>query len=480
MFWTLLQVFVERAMQTLVFFVAARLIGVVSFGIAAMAIAPSAICVGILQGASQGIIQRRTIESEFLATAFTITVLIGALLGVGVLFSAPILANFMGRPELASLMAATAIAPFAAGLGAVPDGILTKRLAFRLLALRRAAGVTVAGAVCLVLAIAGQGPWSIVVQSVLTVCVISSISLVASGWRPTFGWSGRAARDFGSFSGLVLTTNAAIQANIRLADLIIGYFAGPAAAGTFRLARTIIDLVTSISFNPLATVILPIFSRMKGSEQDQALRLVRIVSVCLLLFCGVAIGVAISARTFAEFTLGRGWSGLGPVLALLGLVYPTMAISSPTQSFMVAVGRPGVNVVSSLGQLVTNLSFIAVGAHWGLLGASIAYVLRAYLAFIGMSIYLARLYSPVRADLARQLLPPLGVSLCTIVLSEIVRIEMDLEASNIAANTALLLLGLGSYFFVIRFIGKATLSDGISLLGMPPGVDRFFRRIFGC
>lgn len=478
-FWTFLQVFAERAIQAVIFFVVARLIGAADFGIAAIAIAPSAICVGILQGASHVIVQRQDIDSDYLVTAFTVTTLFGAVLGILILAGSPLLATLMESPALAPMMAITALAPLAGGLGAVPEGILTKRFAFRRLAVRRVVGVATAGVVCLILAYIGHGAWSIIVQSVLTVWIVSAISLATCGWRPKLGWSRQALREFTAFSGLIFSTHAMIQANIRLADIVIGYFAGPAAAGTFRLARTIMDLITSVTFNPISTILLPAFSRLGGPSDRLAIHLVRIISFCLLIFGIIVIAVAVCARTFSYFVLGSDWTMLGIILTILSFIFPTIAISAPTHSFMIAIGRPGVNLISNAIQLLTNLVFIAIGVQWGIIGATIAYVLRAYLAFAGMSFYLSRLFSGLGAQLLAGLGPLLIFCFLTVLFLEVARQQLGISERDIVANAALLFAGLAIYLLALRAGAKTILEEAFDLARLPPRMERLLRRLMG-
>jgi O-antigen/teichoic acid export membrane protein len=305
-FWNVVQTVGERFFQTIVFFFVARLLQPTAFGLAAMAVAPAAVFGAVMQGASQVIVQEKDLTGTFETAAFWFNITAGLLLGLLIFVAAGPISELVRAPTIAPLMMATACVPFLSGLGAVSQGIMTRRFEFRMLAIRRTIGISLAGTACVVLAWLGFGAWSLVVQTILTAAVMSVVALFAERVRPFRVFSKAELSRVSRQSGLLCGSTALIQGNTRLSDLIIGYFTGPAGAGAFRLARTVIDLILSLTFTPLANVLLPIFAHAK-EDPERALRMYAKIAIsCSLIFSGVEICTIFGAECFRSVFLGSG------------------------------------------------------------------------------------------------------------------------------------------------------------------------------
>lgn len=440
--WNTFQTVGERLFQTVVFFFVARLLEPTAFGLAAMAVAPAAVFAAVMQGASQIIVQDKELTGAFEAAAFWFNIVAGIVLGLIIFVAAGPVSVLVHAPSMAPLMRATACVPLMAGLGAVPQGIMNRRFEFRLLAIRRTIGITIAGLSCVVLAWLGFGAWSLVAQTVLTAAVMSIVALLAQPVRvfARFSMSDlcRVARQ----SGLLCGSTALIQGNIRLSDLVVGYFTGPAGAGVFRLARTVIDLILSVTFSPLANVLLPIFAKA-SDEPERALNMyVKIVLACSLVFSGVEICVIFGAQSFRAVVLGTSWPSLGTVLILLAPLFPTMCISA-SQPLLIARHRSGPVLWANAARLVTSLTCVAVGSRFlGVNGAAIGYTVCTYLALIGMILFMRHEIPALRSRIGVRLLIPQVLALIVGWGGYWLALSLGLRPENVCGAIVALIVAL--------------------------------------
>ena len=409
--WNILQTVGERFFQTLVFFVVARLLQPAAFGLAAMAVAPAAVCAAVMQGASQVIVQDKTLTGAFESAAFWFNIITGVVLGLIIVVAARPVSGLVHAPSMAPLMAATGCVPLLAGLGAVPQGIMNRRFEFRMLAIRRTVGVTVAGLSCVALAWMGFGAWSLVAQAIMTAAVMSIVALFAQPVRIFEPFSKKDIGGVAHQSGLLCGSTALIQGNIRLSDLVVGYFVGPAGAGAFRLARTVIDLVLSVTFTPLANVLLPIFAR-SNEEPERAINMyLKVVLASSIVFSAIEICVIFGAQSFSELFLGSAWPTLGWVLILLAPLLPTMCIS-PSQPLLIARQRSGLVLSANAARLLMSTACVAVGSWYlGVNGAAIGYTVCTYLALIGMILFMRHEIPALRPAIGLRVLLPQFIAL---------------------------------------------------------------------
>ncbi|CAN5275744.1 N/A [soil metagenome] len=469
-FWNIVQTVGERFFQTLVFFVVARLLQPTAFGLAAMAVAPAAVFAAVMQGASQVIVQEKDLTDSIAAAAFWFNVAAGVLLGFLIFVGAEPISELVSAPAMAPLMMATACVPVVAGLGAVSQGIMTRRLEFRMLAIRRTIGVTLAGLSCAALAWLGFGAWSLVIQTILTAAIMSIVALVAER-VPLFerfskGEFGLVARR----SGLLCGSTALIQGNTRLADLVVGYFTGPAGAGAFRLARTIIDLILSLTFTPLGNVLLPIFANAK-EEPERAFRMfVKIVVSSSLLFSGVEICTIFGAESFRRLFLGSSWPGLSWVLIFLAPLLPTMSVS-PGQALLIIDNKSGAVFGANAARLVASTTCLALGS-WlgGINGAAIGYTVCTYLAQISLLLFLNRqfplLSSLLRWSMLKSQIFGLIIGFCGYKFA----LNYGLRPENLVESVLASLVALASFMSLCWVFCRRELRVVLDVVPMPKAI----------
>lgn len=466
-FWNVVQTLGERFFQTLVFFVVARLLDPTAFGLASMAVAPAAVFTAVMQGASQVIVQDREASPAFISAAFWFNIVAGLALGVFVLVTSGPVSLLVHAPAVAPLMMATASVPLLAGLGAVSQGVMTRHFEFRMLAIRRTIGISVAGLACVVLAWLGYGAWSLVIQAILTPAVMSVVALLAGPVRVIEPFTGSEVRRVVRQSGMLYGSSFLTQGNTRLSDLIVGYFVGPAGAGAFRLARTVMDLITSVTFTPLANVLLPIFAKA-NEEPERALRMyVKIVVSCSLIFAGVEICTIFGAEAFRAVFLGKSWPGLGWVLIFLAPVFPTMAIS-PSQPLLIARGRAGMVLWANFVRLVVSSTCLAVGSKLaGVNGAAIGYTVCTWLALGSMLIFMRREIPELKGMLTVRLLLPQALALAIGLGGYSWALSLGLRPANILQAGGALVVALAVFGGLILILCRRDLDVAIDVVPVP-------------
>lgn len=467
MIWSIIQTVGERFFQTVVFFFVARLLQPTAFGLAAMAIAPAAVFSAVMQGASQVVVQEKELTGAVEASAFWFNIGAGIVLSLLILVTAGPISEMVRAPAIAPLMMATACVPVVAGLGAVSQGIMTRRFEFRMLAIRRTIGITAAGLACVILAWMGYGAWSLVIQTILTTAVMSFVAIFTEPVRMFERFSkadlGRVARQ----SGLLCGSTALIQSNTRLSDLVVGYFAGPAGAGAFRLARTVIDLILSFTFTPLASVLLPIFAKT-NEDPDRVINMyVKIVLACSLVFSGVEICTIFGAEAFRAVFLGSSWPILGWVLILLAPLFPTMCIS-PSQSLLIAFQRSGWVLAANAARLVASIACLAIGSRFlGVNGAAIGYTVCTYLALISMILFMRREIASLRGRLGIRVLIPQVLALITGLGGYLLALRLGLHPQNIVESVAALAIALAVFGTLCLVLCRPEIDITLDVLPAP-------------
>jgi O-antigen/teichoic acid export membrane protein len=443
--WSLLQVLAERFTQTAVMLTAALFLGPHDFGVAAMATAPAIIAASALQSGSQLIVQREAASQSFLDAAFGLFLLIGIGSAAVICVVAFVIWCQPSYGDVWLMILPTAIAPLAAAVGVVPEGMLMRTFAYRVLAVRKTAGQALAGIMCCAMAVYGFGAWSIVVQVTVAPMISTAISVVASRWRPGGVATLNEMRSVSRFSGAVLGVSVLNQINIRSVDIIVGLIAGPAATGVFRLARTVLDLATSLFLNPVNNILLPIFSRM-ATDRDRTVD-------AMWQACGVTSLVAsvpFVASTFAgpfvaSLVFSGKWPHLSETITALLISLPFVAVIVPLQTYLIATGRPRLALFNNLYQTLANLLMITAGAYIGIIWAAGAFSLRCLLGVLALVLVLKRVSPEIRVSKEVITFLPAVAGGAVVLAVEAVVWGASLDLSHLATSFSMTALALMLY-----------------------------------
>ncbi|WP_082350275.1 oligosaccharide flippase family protein [Novosphingobium sp. AAP1] len=464
--WSLLQVLAERFTQTVVMLTAALFLGPHEFGVAAMATAPAIVTAATLQSGNQLVIQREEATPAFLDTAFSLFLWLGVLAAAAIAALAFVFRMMPGYDAVYLMILPTALAPLAAGVGVVAEGLLERSFNYRVLAVRKTVGQAIAGVACCTLAVLGFGAWSIVVQVTVAPVISTAISIAASGWRAQRLAGFGAMKELIRFSGALLGFSAMNQINIRSVDVIVGFIAGPTATGVFRLARTVLDLAVSLFLNPINNTLLPIFSRMVGDRQRTMEAMWRACGITSLVASLPFVASAFAGPYLVDLVFKDKWPHLALLVTILLSSLPLIAVVVPMQTFLVAIGRPKLALINNVIQTTMNVAFIWVGANFGVIAAGVAFAIRCYLSGGILIFVVARLTPEIRV--ARDVVTngPAMVGLGIVAVGEAVLWLCNLNTARLEIAAISTCLALASYGLLLNLVFPTRIGQLLSSAGL--------------
>ncbi len=353
-------------LNALVFLILARWLSLAEIGLFAIAFTPVQILQNTLRGGfSETIVQQHDPDGQFDQTVFWMSTAAGVL-GLGVLLlGAAAMEPLFGMAEAGTYMAAMAPVPLLIGLGAVPEGLLRRRLQIRTLALRTTASLSVAAVIALALGYAEYGTWALVGFTLINALCATVIVLLLSGFRPRAVFDRRVALraldPIRFISARLLVGIAALP----VVQFLVGLILGPAAAGAFQIAQRVMKLSEAVALEPIRFAILPMFARVARDEARLARGLVKA--------CGLV--------TFLMVPAFFGLIAIAPDLMPLLVGAQNGPPSVPVLQALLAIGGAG-GIYSMIMQALTASGRARQALHWSV----ISMVLRIGLAGLGLLI----------------------------------------------------------------------------------------------
>ncbi len=168
----------------------------------------------------------------------------------------------------------------------------------------------------------------------------------------------------------------------RASVLLIGAWAGPAAAGQFGAAFTFVQ-VLQVASGSLAAVLLPHFAH-PSAERNMAARIDTMTRVLLAGIVPASAALSLLAPEIVGLVYASRYAAAGPALAILGWAPVFMFLGSLHGTLLIALDAERMLFWLSLAAAVLSLSANAwLIPRYGLIGASWATV--GTEAFVGVS-----------------------------------------------------------------------------------------------
>ena len=258
-------------------------------------------------------------ETDAKSTAFWLSLSIGVIIFVLVWFVSPPIGVFFNDVRLIWVIRLLALNYPLWALGGMHETLLVKELAFHRKFSSDMAQAMIKGVASIGLAAAGFGPWSLIIGHLLgsVAAVIVLWRLVA--WRPDFNFSVNVARILLRF-GLPMVAVNILGVIVLNADyVIIGHYLGAAKLGIYSVAFRIPEFVVLQFCAIVATVLFPVFSKLRHDKQalvDGFLQTARYVA---LVTVPIGLGMALLAKPFILAVFTDKWLDAIPVMRAISI-----------------------------------------------------------------------------------------------------------------------------------------------------------------
>jgi O-antigen/teichoic acid export membrane protein len=461
--WSIVEQGGAQAISFIVFVILARWLDPTSFGLIALAnVFIVFLQVFVSQGFSSAIVQRADLKRGHLDTVLWVSIGIATVITIICIVGAPVFATFYGNAELTPIIRWLSPILIINAFSDVQSAILTKRLHFRSLAMRRLVSNLVGGCVGIVTVFAGYGVWALVGQQ-LTIALVGVVVLwTSSDWRPGFDISRTYYRDLFSFSINIVGSNLLNFVNRRSDDLLVGYYLGPEALGVYvvayKIMRTIIDLLTVT----VSKVAFPVFARVQAYPNKVRHGFYKAIHYVSLVAIPAFIAIVVLAPQIMEVAFGNQWMEAVPIVQILACAGIVHSLSAMTTSPLLALGKSGwrlgltlFNAVSSVVAYVLVLGVF----HADLRDMAIVYTVRAYLYFPSELFVLRHLINIEFFDYFRQIRLQIAASILMAIVLSITTLFIS-QLGNLYIQTAFLtLIGASVYGGIIALGNRGLLME---------------------
>ena len=445
----------------------ARLLTPEDFGLIALAMSVVALLDTLSHfGFEVPLIQKQDATRDDFDTAWTMNILVGALIAATIVLVSPLAARFYSEPRIVPILQWIALSHFVFSFQNIGIVLFRKELNFRRDFALQIAQKAATLAVSIPLVFALRSYWALVASMVAGRFISVVISYGFLPYRPRLCL--RSWRELFGFSKWLQVNGTLSYVRDRGYVLIVGRMLDAPSVGLFSMADEIASLPSSTLVAPLNRAVFPGFARI--SNQTSRLRdsYRSMLGLVALLAVPAAVGIAAVAPLAVPVMLGPNWQAAVPLLSLLALAGATRTLTASTVSIQYATGQPQLQTYTTGLQALTLVPMVVAGVmKMGVVGAAWAYLLHSLLVFMPISYWFLLRRTPIQfSDVWQPLWRPLAAATVMFVAIRPVAAAWAVPGTLEALPRLILMVGLG----VLAY------AAGIMLLwwasGLPDGPER--------
>jgi PST family polysaccharide transporter len=354
--------------------VLARLLDPKDFGLVGMVAAFTGVLTLFRDfGLSTATVQSVDVTEEQVSTLFWINILVGAILTIGLIVVAPLVAAFYHESRLFWVTIALASGFLLNAAGVQHSALLQREMRFTALAIIQIISLVVSTALGIGAALAGFGYWALVIMTVTLPLVSSVCFWLATAWIPGMPRRRAGIRSMMRFGGAITLVGLIVYIAYNLDKVLLGRFWGAEVLGIYGRSYQIINLPTDNLNSAVGEVAFAALSRIQGDPIRLRNYFLKGHSLVLSLTVPLTLIIAFFSHDLIAVVLGAKWNGAADILRLLAPTILIFALINPIGWLLYSLGmvERSLKVACVLGLLVTagyilGLPYGAKGVALGL------------------------------------------------------------------------------------------------------------------
>ncbi|RAR61705.1 PST family polysaccharide transporter [Paraburkholderia unamae] len=370
--WVLLQQVVVRGLVAVKFLVIGRILGPSAIGLASVALLAVAIAEALSDtGLAQAVIQGPAPPSRAEAGAVWTTLATrGLLIGLLLVASAPLMDAQFHLGGAIGLVQLAALLPLLRGLASPAYFIAQRERHFQYIAAIEISSACIDCGLGIALALAGAGPYSLLLGMMVGEAVKSIVTWIALSPRPPvrLRWSG--IGHYVGFSRWIWASSVIILITNQFDKVVVGKLLGPTQLGAWQMSSKLAQMLLADAALAMSQYLFPTFAAHHRGGAQAAARLFRwyLAAAALGLAC-VVIVLRFAAEPLFSLVLGAAWLSAVPLFRIFVINMAISALNSVLASYLRAVGDARAVTVASLLQVGALIVSVPPAMHlWNVTG----------------------------------------------------------------------------------------------------------------
>lgn len=324
-------------------------------------------------GIRDALIARNGLTASVLNTGWTMILLRGLVLAVGLWTLAAPLATLVGDEGIARLLRIIAVVPLLRSAQSLAPVLRQRDIdlgpTLRLALLGQFAETLVAVVAAWYL----RDALGLVIGSIAGASAVMGASYLVGGHRPRAQVRWREVKSLARYARWRFASGVLVYASTQADNLVVGRLGGAGILGLYGVAQRLAYVPTTELTAALAQVAFPALSRAHAVERDRLGTLYRRYLALSVSLAGAVAAVLFgSADALVFVLLGPVWADAATPLAVIAVAGFVRAVLATGGALFLAAGRPALDTAMQVVRTVTLLLALPLVIPFGALGAAIA------------------------------------------------------------------------------------------------------------
>lgn len=460
--WSFVEQFLTRGANLIIGIILARLLNPTDYGLVGML----GIFIAISQlfidgGLTSALIREKSPSEKDFSTVYIINMTLGVVFYFLLFFTAPLIADFYEQPLLKPLLRATALILVIWPIASIHNTLLVIRVDFKSKMIISVANSLFSGAIGILCAYKGMGPWALVAQSLASATIATALTLAFVRWMPRLIFSSESFKRLFSYSSKLLGSQLIQTVYTNVYPMIIGKKYAASDVGYFTRAGQFPNMASTAFTSAMNQVAFPIMSQIQDDDE----RLISVYEKYIQVFCfltfPILMGLCGCAKPITSFLLTDKWLPCVPLMQIICFSYLPTGIAQLNLNLLYVKGRSDLVLRMELIKKAFMFGVLIITMFFGIKAICYGLIVNSLIDFLYGAFYTKKIlgYRPIQQ--VKAIIPYLLLSM--VVLAESYAISFFIQNNLLSLTISLVICPL-SYWALSKIIGHYAYQETMDLL----------------
>ncbi len=460
--WSFIEKFSMYGIQFILGLFIARILEPSHYGLVGMlAIFMAFSAIFIDSGFARALIQKQDRTEADFSTVFYFNLIISLVLYGILFFSAPLIANFYGEPQLVLITRVLSLNFVIQAFNIVQLTKLAIEMDFKTRAIINTFSVLISGVLALVMAYNGCGVWSLIAQTLTKTGITILLLLFIKRWMPKLIFSVSSFRSLFRFGSKLLLASTLSSLMYNLYSFLIGKYFSAKQLGYYTKSLYFTNIIASTASEVLHNVTFPVMSSVQD-EQERLTNIYRkLIKFTMFIVAPALLGFALISEPFIRLCLTEKWLPAVPIIRWLCLARLFIPINSLNINLLNAKGYSGLTLKIELIKAPIVITSLIITIPLGLKAIVIGQTIVGVITFIIYAYFPGKIvhYGPMK-----QLKDMLPTFIATVIMVLAVLPIIRLVPSDFLKIILGIIVGFAVYTLVSILQKRAEVKEIYTLL----------------
>lgn len=438
---------VEQGGKQGIFFVIslvlARLIMPDQFGLVAMLTVFTGVAgVFIDSGFTTALIRKNDRTQEDCSTIYWFNIVISIICYLILFFCAPLVADFYGIKELASILRVTSLSLIIGSFAGVQRTLLTAEMDFKAMTKLNLAALIISGATGIILAYLDFKVWALVIQGLMQNFVNTIMVIVKVKWHPSLIFSKRSFKEFFGFGSKLLASSLLDTIYTNIYNIVIGKVFKASDLAFYNRAQSLTSLSANMPTGVLQSVTYPTLCKLQDDEEALKNGYRKMLKISAFVVFPLCVGIGAVAYPLINVLYTDVWIYAATLLSIIvfaGMWYP---IHSINLNYLIVKGKSNLFLRLEIIKKIQGVLILCITIPLGLKAMCWGMVVSSILSLIWNTHYTGKF---LKMGIIAQLWDLLPIILLTAVMYVPARLLAWFLGNGIDSLICSVLLGASIY-----------------------------------